>query len=297
MGARLGRRRRARDLQAAHRGGAWWGDAVHGPVYLDGDRVRRLRHRPLGDDRRLRVRARSTPPTRPRRATSRSSTRSGWIKSEAVTANTLCVRMNVNQPPFDNQEVRNAVQLAVDNAVVLDLGYQGLGASRENHHVGPMHPEYAELPPSPRDPETRQGADDRGRPGRHRVRADLARRRPQPQHLRRGGRADARRRDERSSARCCPATPSGTTGSAIPSRRPSGTCARSACRSTRSPTAPACRGTRPASRTREFDELLDQSWPSPIADKRRELMAQDGEDPAGLAASSSSPTGARPSAT
>ena len=85
--------------------------------------------------------ARSTPTTRRRRATSRSSTRSASCKSEAVTANTVCVRMNVTQPPFDNQKVRNAVQLAVDNAIVLDLGYQGLGRkSRENHHVGPMHP-------------------------------------------------------------------------------------------------------------------------------------------------------------
>ena len=63
------------------------------------------------------------------------------------------MRMNVNKPPFDNQEVRNAVQLAVDNATVLDLGYQGLGTVAENHHVGPMHPEYAELPPIARDPE------------------------------------------------------------------------------------------------------------------------------------------------
>ena len=75
------------------------------------------------------------------------------MKSEAVTANTLCVRMNVTQPPFDNQAVRNAVQLAVDNSVVLDLGYQGLGTLGQNHHVGPMHPEYAELPPIARDPE------------------------------------------------------------------------------------------------------------------------------------------------
>ncbi len=77
----------------------------------------------------------------------------GLNKEESVTANTLCVRMNVTQPPFDNQAVRNAVQLAVDNATVLDLGYQGLGQVAENHHVGPMHPEYAQLPPIARDPE------------------------------------------------------------------------------------------------------------------------------------------------
>jgi peptide/nickel transport system substrate-binding protein len=70
-----------------------------------------------------------------------------------VTANTLCMRMNVSQPPFDDQKVRNAVQLGVDNAVVLDLGYQGLGRKADNHHVGPMHPEYFDLPAPARDPE------------------------------------------------------------------------------------------------------------------------------------------------
>jgi peptide/nickel transport system substrate-binding protein len=77
----------------------------------------------------------------------------GLAKSESLTANTLCLRMNVTQPPFEDQRVRNGVQLAVDNATVLELGYQGLGQIAENHHVGPMHPEYAELPPISRDPE------------------------------------------------------------------------------------------------------------------------------------------------
>lgn len=77
----------------------------------------------------------------------------GLAKSEAVTGNTVTVRMNVAAPPYDEPSVRRAVQLAVDNAVVLDLGYQGLGIVAENHHVGPMHPEYVALPPLARDPE------------------------------------------------------------------------------------------------------------------------------------------------
>ena len=87
--------------------------------------------------------------------------------------------MNVAQPPFDNQKVRNAVQLAVDNATVLDLGYQGLGRVAENHHVGPMHPEYAPLPPIARDAEKAKALMTEAGHHRHRARADLARRRLQ----------------------------------------------------------------------------------------------------------------------
>lgn len=48
--------------------------------------------------------------------------------------------------------MRRAAQLAVDNQVVLDLGVGGRGLAAENHHVGPMHPEYVELPKQKRDP-------------------------------------------------------------------------------------------------------------------------------------------------
>jgi peptide/nickel transport system substrate-binding protein len=48
--------------------------------------------------------------------------------------------------------VRNALQLAVDNALVLELGYNNRGTPAENHHVCPIHPEYAELPPIEHDP-------------------------------------------------------------------------------------------------------------------------------------------------
>ena len=43
--------------------------------------------------------------------------------------------MNVNNKPYDNQKVRNALQMAVDNATVLQLGYGGRGTVAENHHV------------------------------------------------------------------------------------------------------------------------------------------------------------------
>ncbi|HEV7251890.1 MAG TPA: ABC transporter substrate-binding protein [Mesorhizobium sp.] len=76
----------------------------------------------------------------------------GTVTSEVVTASTIVARTNVTQKPYDDQRVRNALQLAVDNAVVLQLGYGNAGEPAENHHVCPIHPEYAEVPRIPRDP-------------------------------------------------------------------------------------------------------------------------------------------------
>lgn len=71
----------------------------------------------------------------------------GWEKTEAVTAATLAVRFNQDADEYKDVNVRRALQLAVDNNVVLELGYNDLGQPAENHHVCPIHPEYAELPP------------------------------------------------------------------------------------------------------------------------------------------------------
>ncbi|MGY6632305.1 MAG: ABC transporter substrate-binding protein [Alkalilacustris sp.] len=76
----------------------------------------------------------------------------GMTRTEAVTASTICVRFNQSSPPFDNRDVRRALQLAVDNAVVLELGYNDHGEAAENHHVAPIHPEYAPMPPLEVDP-------------------------------------------------------------------------------------------------------------------------------------------------
>ncbi|MEM6742139.1 MAG: ABC transporter substrate-binding protein [Pseudomonadota bacterium] len=76
----------------------------------------------------------------------------GLVKKSKATASTICARMRPDSAPFDVKEVRNAVQLAVDNSVVLELGYDNNGSVAENHHVGPMHPEYAELPKITPDP-------------------------------------------------------------------------------------------------------------------------------------------------
>jgi len=77
--------------------------------------------------------------------------KSGLVKSEVKTSATIVARSNVKQKPYDDQRVRNALQMAVDNSTILKLGVSGLGTVAENFHVAPIHPEYAELPKKVRD--------------------------------------------------------------------------------------------------------------------------------------------------
>ena len=76
----------------------------------------------------------------------------GAITSEVVTASTIVARTNVANKPYEDQKVRQALQIAVDNAVVLQLGYGNAGEVAENHHVAPIHPEYVALPKVAPDP-------------------------------------------------------------------------------------------------------------------------------------------------
>lgn len=139
--------------------GRWWGDAVAGlgPVALDGIEFTDHGTDPSAEIAAFQAGAIDTSYETPAGAVRilddlRLDGGVALKRSEAITANTVCVRMNLTQPPFDDRRVRNAVQLAVDNAVVLDIGYQGLGTLGQNHHVGPMHPEFVSLPPPARNP-------------------------------------------------------------------------------------------------------------------------------------------------
>ncbi|MFK7744360.1 MAG: ABC transporter substrate-binding protein [Roseobacter sp.] len=81
----------------------------------------------------------------------------GWSKSEAVTANTVVIRPNQvaeidGIQPYADARVRRALAMAMDNAVLLELGFASNGRVGENHHVSPIHPEYAELPAPVFDP-------------------------------------------------------------------------------------------------------------------------------------------------
>lgn len=77
----------------------------------------------------------------------------GLNRAVALTATTAVARMNTQQPPFDNKTLRNAIQLAVDNSVLLELAIDGLGSVADNHHVAPVHPEYVDVPRPAADPE------------------------------------------------------------------------------------------------------------------------------------------------
>lgn len=85
------------------------------------------------------------------------STLDGWVENSIATAATIVIRPNQlaeidGVKPYEDKRVRQALSMAVDNAILLELGYAGRGIEAENHHVGPMHPDYAELPPRKVDP-------------------------------------------------------------------------------------------------------------------------------------------------
>ncbi len=77
----------------------------------------------------------------------------GITTSDKATGSTIVIRMNVNNPPYDDVRVRQAVQSAVDNSVVLRLGINDTGIPAANFHVGPMHIEYVDIGPAVRDVE------------------------------------------------------------------------------------------------------------------------------------------------
>jgi len=129
----------------------WWGTDVYGGPYLD-----RIEYIDFGTDPAAIVAAAGSGEIDANYQTTGDFIAQydalGWTKSEAVTSATLAVRFNQQQEPFTKVDVRNALIKAVDNKVVLELGYSNLGTIAENHHVCPIHPEYFALPPLTADP-------------------------------------------------------------------------------------------------------------------------------------------------
>ncbi len=129
----------------------WWGTEVYGGPYLD-----RIEYVDLGTDPSSYVAAAESEEIDATFQTTGDFVEIfdglGWQKSEAITSATIAVRFNQDSELYKDANVRKAMQLAVDNAQILELGYAGLGTVAENHHVCPIHPEYAELPPLTVDP-------------------------------------------------------------------------------------------------------------------------------------------------
>ena len=136
----------------------WWGSEVFGGPYID-----RLEYIDYGTDPSAWIAAAEAEEVDAFYSMEGEyidvmSTLDGWVENEIATAATIVIRPNQlaevdGMKPYEDKRVRNALQLAVDNAVLLELGYAGRGLVAENHHVGPMHPEYAEIEPPKTDPE------------------------------------------------------------------------------------------------------------------------------------------------
>lgn len=75
----------------------------------------------------------------------------GFKASENATASTIVARFNTQDAAYSDPRVRHAIQMGVDNAKVLELGMDGAGSVAENHHVGPMHIDYADIGPATHD--------------------------------------------------------------------------------------------------------------------------------------------------
>lgn len=129
----------------------WWGTEVYGGPYLD-----KVEYIDLGTDPSAAVAAAGSGEIDATYQTTGDFVDIldglGWEKSQAVTSATLAVRFNQDAEEYKDVRVRRALAMAVDNNVILELGYNGLGTVAENHHVCPIHPEYAELPALKADP-------------------------------------------------------------------------------------------------------------------------------------------------
>ncbi|SIT76769.1 ABC transporter substrate-binding protein [Pontibaca methylaminivorans] len=74
----------------------------------------------------------------------------GWTRTRARTAATIVLRGNQQAErdgirPYADLRMRRALALAVDNAVLLELGQGNRGEIAANHHVSPIHPAYADI--------------------------------------------------------------------------------------------------------------------------------------------------------
>ncbi|WP_136443587.1 ABC transporter substrate-binding protein [Pacificoceanicola onchidii] len=72
----------------------------------------------------------------------------GWQNSNIATGSTIVIRPNQlaedgdGNKIYGDKRVRQALAMAVNNDVCLELGYASRGVGADNCHVGPVHPEH-----------------------------------------------------------------------------------------------------------------------------------------------------------
>ncbi|MET4103067.1 peptide/nickel transport system substrate-binding protein [Roseovarius sp. MBR-78] len=81
----------------------------------------------------------------------------GWTDTSVESAATIVFRgaqdaRIIGTNPYARRDMRRALALAVDNAICLELGYDGRGTVAGNDHVSPLHPAHADLGPARYDP-------------------------------------------------------------------------------------------------------------------------------------------------
>lgn len=69
----------------------------------------------------------------------------------AHAAQTVCMRMQVDQAPFHDIRVRRAVQASADLEAILRLGYGGAGTMATNCHAAPLQTDYVAIAAPKRD--------------------------------------------------------------------------------------------------------------------------------------------------
>jgi peptide/nickel transport system substrate-binding protein len=104
-------------------------------------------------------------------------------QSEVTTANTVVIRPNQNNPPYDDVMRSPGHRDGRRPAGLSSIWASTARAPRPKTTTSaPIHPEYAELPPITIDKDAAYRAAAGGRPRRPRVRDLLDRRRLPPQH-------------------------------------------------------------------------------------------------------------------
>ena len=66
----------------------------------------------------------------------------GLTRSDVTSGATVVIRTNQSHEQYQDKRVRQAIAMAVDNAICLELGIGGKGEVARNCHVGPVHPEW-----------------------------------------------------------------------------------------------------------------------------------------------------------